>query len=74
MGRQEHGRAARQATLSEGAVFTTVAETCGLHIAAYHAETAKRAISSMNLVPSAERDLSVLTFAWARMSYSVSMP
>jgi uncharacterized protein (TIGR02147 family) len=43
------------------AIVTTGAETRGVHIATYHAEMVKRAIASIDLVPSAERDLSALT-------------
>jgi uncharacterized protein (TIGR02147 family) len=43
------------------AIVTTGPETRGVHIATYHAEMVKRAIASIDLVPSAERDLSALT-------------
>jgi uncharacterized protein (TIGR02147 family) len=43
------------------AIVTTGPETRGVHIASYHAEMTKRAIASIDLVPSAQRDLSALT-------------
>jgi uncharacterized protein (TIGR02147 family) len=44
------------------AVVSTGPETFGMHITNYHAEMMRRAAQSMGLVPSAQRDISSVTF------------